>query len=249
MEEDKTVHIFLNYQIVMKTFINKSSPEGDMARYKRANYTIKDPFYFEAIRAISEVIDRNGIPYAIVGGTAYQIKMASIIGGNIGDGNLDLVLRNTGDIDLTTDSDLGTMVRVFNEMVISNPHLCINNTPGKTVEVKKGRNNVYMHYQTEASDLKGLTDHYLRIIETAERVRISLRNGTIDVSIPKFEYLLASKLTRLAPKDQVDVYNLLNIAYKKDCQPDLEEVRQILKSIGKLENFDYIEQIYYEVKG
>ena len=90
-----------------------------MTRYKDPRYTINDSFYFAALCALVDELDSQEVNYSVVGGAAFQIKMASLLSGEkpfTTVAGLEGLLRKTGDIDLAVDSDLVSMVGLFNQM-------------------------------------------------------------------------------------------------------------------------------------
>ncbi|MBI2662300.1 hypothetical protein HYX11_02475 [Candidatus Woesearchaeota archaeon] len=225
-----------------------------MTHYKESRFTLRDDFYFHTLTALEEVLSSKKIPYAVVGGGAYQVKMTSLLSdGGIIDikdvHGLDVILRPTGDIDLTTKSDHSTMLSVFNEMAARYPALNINNTAGKLVRIKHpGKGQVLINYQTCSDDLRGLTLFYDEIIDTSEEHALRKGNKRVYVKIPRPEFLIASKLIRSAEKDKIDIFNLLNLFFNKGTSVNFEEVRGILKAIGKEDKFEYIQQINYDLQ-
>ena len=223
-----------------------------MAKCKTQGYTLLDDFYFGSMCVLVDELNRFNIPYAIVGGAAYQIKMAGILSKDVkGDissvQGLEGILRGTGDIDLTIKSDMGRMVNLLNQMAASCKHINIETQPSKSVRFKKGNDSVYVNYQTEPADVKALTEHYDKIIETAEEVYLRKGNKDSYFKIPSMPYLIVSKVLRREEKDKVDIFNLLGLCRKKNIKLNFEEVRSILKSIGKEDSFDYIKKIFYDL--
>lgn len=218
---------------------------------KIARYTILDDFYFDVVKAISDELYTNGVPYIVVGGTAYQMKLAELVlNGKDLDSNehvLGAFLRKTGDIDLSTHGSLIQIVQLFNVMAATTPSFAIQNLPNKSLRIERNSESIQVSYQTESADLCGLHDFYGDIIDTADDVTLRKRNMVIRARIPHLDYLLASKLIRMKEKDKVDISNLLN-AYKnkgEDITSELESTRRILKSLGKENNFDYISTTAY----
>jgi len=103
--------------------------------------------------------------------------------------------------------------------------------------IQQGQRRLNLNYQTEDSDLKGISPYYNDIIQTAMTINLLHKNEEIGIKIAKPEYLIASKLTRIKPKDQIDIVMLLN-AMEKDGYPfDSEDVRAILKSVQEQDNY------------
>lgn len=222
-----------------------------MAHLKVARYTILDRFYFDAVKTIADELDFDYIPYVIVGGTAYQIKIAELVAGIEGNLNsvtagLEAFLRQTGDIDLAVRAEESDMINAFNQMVATS-NVGIQNLPNKSLRIEKGNNSVQVSYQTGPSDFRGMTQFYDHIIDTADEATVMRGNTILRVRIPSLDYLLASKLIRMKEKDKVDVFNLLNVCRNKDqnLRSTFESTRSILKSLGKEHNFDYIRHTAY----
>jgi len=218
---------------------------------KIARYTILDNFYFDVVKAISDELNTNGIPYIVVGGTAYQMKLAELVSNEKNlDSNeyvLGAFLRKTGDIDLSVRGDLIQIVQLFNVMAATTPSFTIQNLPNKSLRIERNSESIQVSYQTESADLRGLHDFYDNIIDTADDVVLWKGNRVIRTHIPHLDYLLASKLIRMKEKDKVDISNLLN-AYKnkgENITSELESTRRILKFLGKENKFDYISTTAY----
>jgi len=208
---------------------------------KQNAYTIVDEIFMDTLSTIYQYF--KDIPYAIVGGGAVQIYTASVIAKenhvntvkNIH--NLSFMLRRTGDIDLSFQYDPIELTKTFN--------LIIEHASGnyqfhsfyKRFVIQQGQRRLNLNYQTEDSDLKGISPYYNDIIRTAITINLLHKNEEIGIKIAKPEYLIASKLTRIKPKDQIDIVMLLN-AMEKDGYPfDSEDVRAILKSVQKQDNY------------
>jgi len=91
--------------------------------------------------------------------------------------------------------------------------------------------------------LKGISSYYYDIINSVVTVELPYRNKKLSIKIARPEYLIASKLTRIKPKDQVDIVVLLKAMESENYMFDSEEVRSILKSIGKDENYDILKDL------
>ena len=220
-----------------------------MERSERSRHIITDQSYFDAVKALVSELNYNEIPYAVVGGTAYQIKLASLLGGNdpiTSISGLESVLRPTGDIDLAVQSDASEMTRIFNEMAMTSSFQ-IENRLHNSAALKVGSNSVSVNYETSPEELRVISSHYGRIIDTAESVYLShSRRSTASINIPKPEYLLVTKLLMARVKDFTDISNLLNVMRSKGKKVDFEEILSILKSVNKENKFEPIKEIAWD---
>lgn len=211
-------------------------------------YTLLDRFYFDALSSLTTELSQQGIPYVVGGGTAVQLHIAHILGGGVADikgiTGLDVLLRETGDVDLATLADEGRMVNVGNSLAYGSP-FAVQSLAGKRLSLRRDENVIFINYETGPADFRWLPDHYGQIIETAEEVSARRRTSELRAFVPRLEYCLALKLLRLKPKDQIDIINLTNICNSRGVIPNLEEVRSILKSVGKEEQQDYLHEIEY----
>ena len=220
-----------------------------MERRERSRHVITDKFYFDAINALVLELDNREIPYAIVGGTAYQIKLASLLSGKnpiTSISGLESVLRPTGDIDLAVQSDAPEMTRIFNEMGMTSSFQ-IENRSHNSAALRLGNNSVSVNYETSPEELRVISSHYGRIIDTTEPIYLAhSRRSTASINIPKSEYLLITKLLMARVKDFTDISNLLNVMRAKGKKVDFEEILSILKSVNKENKFDAIKDIAWD---
>ncbi len=208
---------------------------------KQNAYTIVDEIFMDTLNIISQYF--KDIPYAIVGGGAVQIYVASVAAkenhaNSIRDiQNLSFMLRRTGDIDLSFQYDLTELTKTFNLIIKDISGYYRFHSFDKRFVIQQGHQRLNLNYQTEHSDLKGISPYYDDIIQTAITVDLPYKSRDIGIKIATPEYLIASKLTRIKPKDQADIVILLK-AMEKDGYPfDSEEVRAILKSVQKQDNY------------
>ena len=218
-------------------------------REHRSRHVITDKFYFDAIKALVCELNYNEIPYVVVGGTAYQIKLASLLGGKdpiTSISGLESVLRPTGDIDLAVQSDASEMTRIFNEMAMTSSFQ-IENRTHNSAALRLGSNSLSINYETSPEELRIISSHYGRIIDTSEEIYLAHSGKSVaSVSIPKPEYLLITKLLMARVKDFTDISNLLNVMRAKGKKVDFEEVLSILKSVNKENKFEPIKEIAWD---
>lgn len=231
-----------------------------MPHYKSGpGYTILNSFYFSALRALGTELEREDIPYAFVGGTAIQLRVADILGGNgaadiKGIGGLDVLLRRTGDIDVATIANHGQIVSVVNMLTHLSPFDAELRGGGLARLTRRTREHgiddvILVNIYTGVADVRGLGDHYEPQITTAEEVIIRKGNEQLIIRVPTLAYCMATKLMRGEEKDKIDVHGLLKACTERNVpfHQDLEEARSILKSIGKEDRFSYIREIAYDL--
>ncbi|MBF0118761.1 MAG: nucleotidyl transferase AbiEii/AbiGii toxin family protein [Desulfobacterales bacterium] len=200
---------------------------------------------------VLEIIHKylSEIPYAIVGGGAVQIYTSSIaikkkVIDSIKDINgLSFMFRKTGDIDLSFLYDLSELIKTFNMIIEQYSDVYKFHSFIKRFVIQKGNHRLNLNYQTEPNDLKGIRSYYDDIIHTAITVCLPYRNKIIEVKTAKPEYIVASKLTRIKPKDQIDIMILLKAVDMDNYPFDSEEVRSILKSVNKEDNYSILMDI------
>lgn len=213
-------------------------------RHKQNAYTIHDDIFMDALQLIHAHF--QDVPYAIVGGGAVQVYVTSVAMKtaslrSVKDVNgLSFVLRRTGDIDLSFDYDLTELIKKFNLIIADTAGVYHFHSFVKRFVIQTGGMQFNLNYQVEPADLKGIPTYYHEIINTAISIELPDKNATLRLKIAKPEYLIVSKLTRTKPKDQVDIAVLLK-AMEMDGYPfDSEEVRSILKSIHKEEQYEIL---------
>jgi hypothetical protein len=214
---------------------------------KQNAYTIKDDIFLEALRILHEHF--QDVPYAIVGGGAVQVYVAST---TIREtrlksvkelNGLSIMLRKTGDVDLSFHVDEIELIRNFNHVIAQAAGKYTFHSFAKRFVVQDGSQRFNLNYQTEPDDLKGIPAYYYDIIQTAIPVELPYKNDTLRLKLARPEYLIVSKLTRIKQKDQFDITLLLRSMELNEYPFDSEEVRSILKSINKLENYDILAEI------
>ncbi len=214
---------------------------------KQNAYTIKDEIFMDAIEIIHAHF--GGTSYAIVGGAAVQIYVTSVSirseGLNsVNDVNgLSFVLRKTGDIDLSFNCDAGELLKKFNFIIESQTGTYTFHSFFKRFVIQEDARRFNLNYQIEPDDLKGMPSYYYDIIETAVPMDLPSKGKTLSINIARPEYLITSKLTRISPKDQIDIMLLLRAMEMNDYPFDSEEVRSILKSIDKAENYAILREL------
>ncbi len=191
----------------------------------------------------------NEIPYAIVGGGAVQIyaTFATIKDTGINSVNklngLSLVLRKTGDIDLSFDSSPASIIKILNIIMEQTHYTYSFHNFTKRFVLQDGPKRLNLNYQLEPEDLKGISSYYKHIIKTAIPIDLPYKNKEIYIKIAKPEYLITSKLTRANPKDQADIALLLKSMEIVDYPFDSEEVRSILKSVNKGDQYHILSEL------
>jgi len=211
---------------------------------KQNAYIISDDIFMDSLNIICK--NFSDIPYAIVGGGAVQVYVASVAVKN-GQLNsvreiqgLPFILGKTGNIDLAFQYEDTELVKKFNLIIADTAgnYRFHNFTKRFVIQHKTQRFN--LNYQTEPEDLKGISSYYEDIIATALSVELPYKADRLQLKIARPEYLIASKLTRGRPKDQVDISLILKSAEMDDYPFDSEEVRSILKSVDKADKYDIL---------
>gem|GEM_PF-4059925 len=214
---------------------------------KQNVYTITDDIFMDALEIISE--NFNDAPYAIVGGGAVQVYTASVAVrhsslNSIKEINgLSFILRKTGDIDMAFRYDAAELVKKFNGIISRSGSPYTFHCFTKRFVIQDRIRQFNLNYQTEPEDLKGISEYYNDIIATAVTVGLPFKNSVMQLRIAKPEYLIASKLTRIKPKDQVDISMILKAAELDGYPFDSEEVRAILKSVHKEDKYDILAEL------
>lgn len=213
---------------------------------KQNVYTIKDDMFMDALKIIHDHF--YDVPYAIVGGGAVQVYVASVAVkeaqlSSVKDINgLSFILRRTGAINLSFHCDFTELTKKFNLIIAETSGYTFHSFTKRFV-IQAGRRRFNLNYQTDPEDLKGIPAYYYDIINSAITIEIPYQNMLMPLKIARPEYLIVSKLTRVKPKDQVDIVLLLNAMESDDYPFDSEEVRSILKSIDKQHNYDILVEL------
>jgi hypothetical protein len=163
-------------------------------------FSLLDEVYYDALRRVTEVLEREGVPFCLVGGGASQAWIASLrtAGGRqrlSDEPLLTRALRRTRDLDFATRAEPARMLRVLNHLAAS---------PGEGAHVLGPRairlGPVSVSFTLSPGDLDS-------------RTPLSLRRGPESDEVPTIglEELLATKLTRRGDKAKniVDVTQLL----------------------------------------
>ncbi len=211
---------------------------------KQNVYTIKDEIFMDALNIIHN--NFKDIPYAIVGGGAVQVYASSV---TIKHGNLNSIkdinglsffLRKTGDIDLSFNYESTDIIEKFNLIIKHSTGDYIFHNFTKRFVIQNGTHRLNLNYQLNPEDLKGISSYYNDIINTAINIELPYKDQIINIKIARPEYLITSKLTRVKPKDQLDILLLLKTMEMDNYPFDSEEVRSILKSINKEDNYNIL---------
>jgi len=214
---------------------------------KQNAYIITDDIFMDSLNIICKYF--SDIPYAIVGGGAVQIYVAyaAIKNGQFGSikeiNGLPFILRKTGDIDISFYYDFTEIVKKFNLIIANAAGSYRFHSFTKRFVIQHKNKQFNLNYQTEPDDLKEIPTYYEDIIHTAISLELPYKDEILKLKIAKPEYLVVSKLTRSRPKDQVDISLILKSAEMDDYSFDSEEVRSILKSVGKGEDYDILMEL------
>jgi len=210
---------------------------------KRGN--LLDRGFATIVDTLSTELERENIPYAIVGGVATQLHIARLLSNNgqedyMKHQGLPYLLRTTGDIDMATHSDDVTMVSFFNRMNDTIPHLTINNQVRHAGITSEGI-RIFANYQTDKSQTTGLENLYDAVINSAQPIRLRRGKQEITATVIKPEFLVATKVLRSKSKDSVDLHNLLQTMENQGEELDIEEVRAALKASGHEDKYERLQ--------
>lgn len=214
---------------------------------KQNVYTIKDEIFTDTLELIHKYF--NEIPYAIVGGGAIQIyaSFAAMKDANLNSvkdlNGLSLFLRKTGDIDLSFDYDSAELIKKLNIIIEQTAGIYTFHSFSKRFVIQAGTRRLNLNYQNNPDDLKGISTYYSDIIHTAITIEFPYKNKKIYLKIARPEYLIASKLTRNKPKDQADIVLLLKSVEMDNYPFDSEEIRSILKSVNKGDQYNILMEL------
>jgi hypothetical protein len=222
-------------------------------------YTLRSAEYFEVLRRVSEQLDKQNIAYALVGGGGIQARIADLLCRvnktdipNVP--GLETLLRETKDLDITTEAEESDFIRFFNELDLSNPNISVK---PRTIRSKRiilnedDRPEVYINYQTGPQDLAGLDEtFYHECIDTAEKLTLKRGNINYRVHVALPEYLITSKITRNDPKDIWDIGALLKLMkqYPGYCKKfRASRIKDMLQRAGKEEIYGRLEEIRKQI--
>jgi hypothetical protein len=196
-----------------------------------ARFTLLDSEYFEALCSVCSALEREGLPFCLVGGAASQAWVASL---RTGDGArrlsdepvLHAALRRTRDLDFSTRAPPQTMLRVLNELAA---------TSGTNADVLGPRalrlGHVSVAFTVDPSDLAGMEGMYEGFLRRRASVRLRRGSRVEEIPVIAFEDLLVTKLTRRGDKakDIADVTQLLAAARDAGRSIDIDAIRRLLE--------------------
>ncbi len=215
-------------------------------------YTYLNRPYFNVASALHDAMEEQDIQYAIVGGSGVQATIVDAVAmhglNTIKEHKLELqnLLRPTKDIDIGTLG--GSNEKMFSagrEIAEAcgagyNPML-----DSRALKFEfAGQEPVYVQYEMSKEDFKGLPEIYDSVVNEAKTLSLCY-NGkrAIDLKVAKPEHLIASKLTRGADKDKIDISHLLTVCKNSNIPIQLEDIRAILKGSNKGDLFKNLERI------
>lgn len=225
---------------------------------KSSKYTIKDDFVWRTLSSFKDEVERQRIPYSLVGGVAVQARIADLLSEDgrwdiYGVPNLDSLIRPTGDFDFALDVSKNDNVSndnlsyLFNIFISNANNFSAKQISSKSMRINQNDQSIILNCETCPEDFKGLPKFYQDIIDSSENISLRKNNSHLDIVVPKIEYMLASKATRAEEKDIFDMYNLINHSLDKKKPVDKEFIRNVLKESGKENCFEHIQRIYYEL--
>lgn len=230
---------------------------------EKRNYNLRDRGYFKLLQIVAEGLDFQEVDYALVGGSAVQVRIAHAMNSYEGMTIPDIpepMLRRTKDFDITTHSSEVELANFLNLLQVEHEPLTIKPTQPRRVVLTypsgNGRNtapvSVVLNYQTGPQDFSGLSDRfYNECLNTAEELHLDYKNEGLMVRVATPECIIASKLTRYSAKDVVDISGLLRVldSYEeKGAKPfNYDLIKQYLQEARKEHCFDRLNNIATEV--
>ncbi|MBN2497480.1 MAG: nucleotidyl transferase AbiEii/AbiGii toxin family protein [Deltaproteobacteria bacterium] len=193
-------------------------------------FTLLDEPYYRALCLVSEVLQRAGLDFCLVGGGAAQAWIASLRTDSgarslAEEPRLRSALRKTRDLDFATRVDPAEMLPVLNELAAET---------GRDAHVLGARamrlGPVAVSLTLGPEDLSGMSELYDDFLESRAPIRLR-REARVDelptIGLPE---LLATKLTRRGDKakDILDVTQLLAALHDAWQTADLERLRRLV---------------------
>lgn len=173
----------------------------------REKFNILHGVFWEALRDVVDAFERQGVPYAVVGGTAAQVWIAAMLTRE-GDLSVDepvevaLRLRTTRDVDLSTRSTAAEVLEVLNVLAAT------SRPPVTVLSPRAARlREVLVNLTLEPSDVSGFSEHYDGMLSRAVTLRIRRGTEVLEPRVVALADLLATKLSRksIQAKDLLDV--------------------------------------------
>lgn len=173
-------------------------------------FNLLDQPYWDALADVSEGLRTQGIDYAVVGGAAAQIWIAVLqtrrgLDSVTDAPDLQFLLRETRDIDLSTRAPSGDLLAALNRVAAT------SRPPVDVLSVRALRmRGVFVNLTLEPSDVSGFQDKYDKILERAVEVRLRRQNQVLHLRVESLEDLFGTKLTRKSnqAKDLLDLDRL-----------------------------------------
>lgn len=220
--------------------------------YEEGMYTLLNREYFNIAGALHEALKEQDVKYAVVGGGGIQARIVDAVAKqglkSIKDCKhiLQTPLRSTTDIDIATSGGDGVKMFSAGQKISGSCGVGYNQMrDARALKFEPvGKAPIYVQYELDKDNFQGLPEMYNSVIEEAEKLNLRY-NGKhgIELMVAQPKHLIASKLTRWAPKDIVDTSNLLKIYHDCGKQIDIEDIRAILKGSNKGNLFERLERI------
>jgi len=222
----------------------------------RKGHTLLHPNYFEALKIVSDELNFWKVPYAIVGGCATQIWLSDAVGKGapVNDvSDLKYLLRPTKDVDLIAHNPelfyqaMNTLADNYSKNGRkSGWRFNVGHSGTKLV---RGSDAINFSYITDAAS-SGLKTVYKDFIEKAEEVELKRSSMIANPRVLIPEHLVAAKLTAEANQEKHlgDVSNLLRVLKTAGQRFDDEDVRSLIKTLGKYEKLETLDRILASLK-
>ena len=194
-------------------------------------FTLLDETYYDALCRVVDALEREGIPFCLVGGGAAQAWIASL---RTGEGTRRLSDEPTlaGALRKTRDLDFSTRVGEAEMLVILNGLAALHGEGAHVLGPRALRlGGVSLSFTLEPADLSGMAILYDVFLASRTTLRLRRSRKVDEVPTIGLEALLATKLTRRGDKakDVLDLTELLASARDAHRAVDLAMVRRLVE--------------------
>ena len=186
---------------------------------KTQQFTIYDRLMQNTLTQLVNLFDQYHIPYAIVGGIAYQLRLTNL-------GQSKDLLRKTGDIDIAVD------MRETEHPLSFLLNLYVQNHPrtyndAHRLKIRSRNSTLFVNIEDSPKCApKNFESIYYKIISESQKVNFKHHEFTI----PSDPFLIITKLTQRGAREKhkADLSILIRILKNKDILPD-EEIKSLIK--------------------
>lgn len=211
---------------------------------KEALYSLEDREYCFLVQRIGDIFRKLKVNYAVVGGTAAQLRTVGMICGQEGKPLEDLILteevserqnlRRTNDVDLITgnyEDPLELVEALEGEESTDNDVFEVKlerkgmKRPIYVVSSLNGNARVSLNVSHSEGDMERLKpENYNVFLEQARDVEFDYEELHPIIRVLKPEHIIAAKLTRNSAKDQFDILTLADLSLKYGVHLDVGDI-------------------------